>query len=308
MSLNPESSFGKLLEKENIPNFDFPETDIRVLAAMIKYYTWIKQPQVKAPIFKVDKESVKKIVSNLKTEKRIHLTEPESYGILESYGMKSVDSRLEKNIEDAVVAAEKIGYPVVLKIVSPDIVHKIDVGGVEINLKNESDFKKAFRKISESVKSKKPEARIQGFLIQKHFTEKGVEIIAGVKAINGFGHLIMFGSGGTFVELFKDVAFRLAPLTKLDALDMIKETKGYQILKGFRGQVSYDIDAVADYLLRISQLVTDFPDLKEMDMNPIKVLEKGKGAIIMDAKMVLEDAFISTYIPEIKIEKEVTIT
>jgi len=308
MSLELNPSFEYLLEKASIPNFDFPEINVRVLAAMIKYYNWIKQPQDKATIVKGNKESVEKIFINLKEGKRNHLSEAESYGVLEAYGMKSVDSKIAKNLKGALIAADIIGYPIVLKIVSPDIMHKIDVGGVRINLKNESDLKNAFQEISETVKNKNPEAKIDGFLVQKYFTEKGIETIAGVQAIEGFGHLIMFGSGGTFVELFKDVAFRLAPLTKQDALNMIKETKGYQILKGFRGQPAYDIEAVADYLLRISQLVTDFPNIKEMDMNPIKVLEVGRGAIVMDAKMVLEVHTALKAKPNAKLKEEMVNT
>jgi acetyl coenzyme A synthetase (ADP forming)-like protein len=288
MSLEQNPSFEQSLERANIPNFDFPEICVRVLAEMIKYYDWIKRPHEKVSKFKVNKKVVEKLFAKLKKEKRNRLSEPESYEVLGAYGMKSVDSFLAKDLEEAVRAASKIGYPVVLKIVSPDIMHKIDVGGVKINLQNENDVKKAFLEIAKSVKSKKPTANIQGFLVQKYFTEKGIEIISGVQAINGFGHLIMFGSGGTFVELFKDVAFRLAPLTKQDAYNMIQETKGYQILKGFRGQAPYDLDAIVDYLLRVSQLVTDFPAIKELDMNPIKVLEAAKGAVVMDAKMVLE--------------------
>ena len=161
--------------------------------------------------------------------------------------------------------------------------------GVIINLKDESELKEAFIEISESVKSKKPDAKIQGFLIEKYFTEKSIEIIVGANAIKGFGSLIMFGLGGTFVEIFKDVAFRLVPLNKQDALSMIEETKGYKILKGFRGQSAYDIDAIVDYLLRISQLVSDFPEVKELDLNPIKVLEEGKGLVIFDAKVILAE-------------------
>jgi acyl-CoA synthetase (NDP forming) len=201
--------------------------------------------------------------------------------------MKAVDYRFAKDLDKVIVAANQIGYPVVLKITSPDILHKIDVGGVKINLKNENDLKKAFKEISESVKSKKPDAKIQGFLIQKYFTANGIEIIAGTNFIQGFGSLIMFGLGGTFVELFKDVAFRLAPLNRRDALNMIQGTKGYQILKGYRGQPPYDIESIVDYLLRLSQLVTDFPEIKELDMNPVKVLDENKGIVVMDAKAIL---------------------
>lgn len=287
MSLEPNPSFEQLLEKANIPNFDLPETNIRVLAAMIKYYEWIKKPHVEVTKFEVNKSEVKKLLDTIKQEKRKRLSEPESYDILKAYGMRAVDYRVAKDLDKIIIAADQIGYPVVLKIVSPDILHKIDVGGVKINLKNENDLKKAFSEITESIKSKEPEAKIQGFLIQKFFTEKGIEIIAGANGIKGFGSLIMFGLGGTFVELFKDVAFRLTPLARRDALNMIKGTKGYQILKGYRGQASYDIESIVDYLLRLSQLVTDFPEIQELDLNPIKVLEDGKGIVVMDAKVII---------------------
>ena len=287
MSLEAEPPFEELLNKANIPNFNFPETDIRVLATMIKYNNWINQPAVEITRFEVNKKQVSIVLDTIRKEKREHLSEPESYKILEAYGMKVLDYRVAINLDQTITAANQIGYPVVLKIVSPDILHKIDVGGVKINLKDESELKKAFIEISESVKCKKPEAYIQGFLVQKFFTEKGIEIITGANLITGFGSLIMFGLGGTFVELFKDVAFRLAPLTRQDALNMIKETKGYQILKGFRGQTGYNIDGILDYLLRLSQLVSDFPEIKELDMNPVKVLEDGLGVVVMDAKAII---------------------
>jgi acyl-CoA synthetase (NDP forming) len=289
MSLEPEPAFEQLLEKANIPNFDFPETNIRVLASMIKYYEWINQPPTEITKFAVNKNQVREVLDTIKKEKRTHLSEPESYKILEAYGMKVIDYRVALDLEKTIVAANQIGYPVVLKIISPDILHKIDVGGVKINLKDENDLKKAFTEITESIKNKKSDAKIQGFLIQKYCITKGIEIIAGANAIKGFGSLVMFGLGGTFVELFKDVAFRLAPLTKQDALIMIKQTKGYQILKGFRGQSSYDIESIADYLLRLSQLVIDFPEIKEVDMNPVRVLEDSLGVIIMDAKAIIEE-------------------
>lgn len=288
LSFEAEPTFIQILEKENIPNFDFPEINVRVLALMVKYYTWLKLPQTNTPTFKVNAESIQTTFADLKAEGRDHLTEPESYAVLEAYGINSLKQATVKTVEEALIIAEKIGYPVVLKIVSPDIMHKIDVGGVKINLKNETDLKSAFNQIIETTKDKAPKAKIHGILVQKFFTEKGIETIIGVKSIKGFGHLIMFGLGGTFVELFKDVSFRLAPLTKRDAMEMITETKGYQLLKGYRGEDPRDIDAVAECLLRMSQLVTDFPSIKELDINPLKVLKDGYGAIVMDAKMIID--------------------
>ena len=307
LSFETEPKFIQLLEIENIPNFNFPDINVRVLAVMTKYYNWIKSPKINTTIFKVNKGLVEATFKNLKKEKRVHLAEPESYSVLEAYGMTSLEHATVKTIYEAITSASKIEYPVVLKIVSPDIMHKIDVGGVKINIKNEVELKKAFTEITESVKNKKPEANIHGLLVEKMFDQKGVETIVGTKLIEGFEHLVMFGLGGTFVELFKDVSFRLAPLSRQDAMDMVTETKGYQILKGYRDQGPYDIEAIVDCLLRVSQLVTDFPIIKEMDMNPINVLEVGKGTIVMDAKLVLEQQSVITIQPKIKSEKLVSV-
>lgn len=307
MSLETEPPFEKLLNEANIPNFDFPETDVRVLAAMIKYYQWIKQPESETIKFDVDKTQVQKVLNTIREEKRIHLSETESYSLLEAYGMKVIQHQIAKDLDSIISAARQIGYPIVLKIISPDILHKIDVGGVKINIKDENEIKQAFKEISENIKSKKPDVLIQGFLVEKFFTEKSIEIIIGANAIKGFGSLIMFGLGGTFVELFKDVAFRLAPLTKKDATDMIKETKGYQILNGFRGQSSYDIEPIVDYLLRISQLMSDFPEIKELDLNPVKVLEDHKGILVFDAKVILDDEQNLLMNKKENIKKEMTL-
>jgi acyl-CoA synthetase (NDP forming) len=304
MSLESSPSFLEILEEAHIPNFDFPEVNIRVLAAMIKYYEWLKRPQEEPIRFEVKKEWVREVLNTLIREKRTHLSEAESYRILEAYGMKVVDYRQVHDLDSALIAANQIGYPVVMKIISPDIMHKIDVGGVQVNLKDDAGVKQAFREISDSVSALGPDVRLQGFLIQKYFTKKGIEVIVGANAIAGFGSLIMFGLGGTFVELFKDVAFKLAPLTKHDAINMISDTKGYQILKGFRGQAVYDIQTIADYLLRISQLVSDFPEIKEIDLNPVKVMEENQGIIIMDAKAITEALPVPSVKEKIKLEEK----
>ena len=293
MSIETYPDFDTILEKAAIPNFDFPEVNIRVLAAMAQYYEWINQAPVSKPVIRVNKQAVNEMLDKLKKEERIRLTESETYHILNAYGMKVAEFRECITLTGVISAANEIGYPVVLKIISPDIQHKLDVGGIKIDLKNEDQLKEAFDDIRKNIKTIKNQVKTTGFLVQKHIAEKGIEIIAGSNEISGFGFMIMFGLGGTFVELFQDVSFRLTPLSKKDAENMIKNTKGYQILKGFRGQSTFDIEEIIDYLLRLSKLVEDFPIIKEIEMNPIRVMEDAKGIIIMDAKAVLKEEFIT---------------
>jgi acetyl coenzyme A synthetase (ADP forming)-like protein len=288
MSLDKAPNFEKVLEKANIPNFSFPEINVRALGVMINYFESIKPASEVTTKFSVNEEDVKVVLRLVKQEKRNRLSEAEAYKILGAYGFKVLDYRVAKTMEDCINAANQIGYPAVMKVLSSDILHKVDVGGVQINLKDDEDIKGAFTLINNNVSKLKAGTKTQGFLIQKYFTASGLEIIIGANAIPGFGSLIMFGLGGTLVELFKDVAFRLAPLTKQDALNMIMKTKGYQLLKGYRGHAPYSLDGIVDNLLRLSQLVTDFPEIKELDMNPLKVLDTG-GIMVMDAKAVLND-------------------
>lgn len=303
MSLESNPAFEKDLEKAKVPNFHFPEINVRALGVMIDYFDSIKKTAEVVQRFPVDEKAVKKVLKTIREEKRNRLSEAEAYKVLEAYGFEVMDYHVAKNMEESVAAANQIGYPVVMKILSSDILHKVDVGGVQINLKDDEEIKKAFTLISDKVSKLKKGTNVQGFLIQKYFTGNGLEIIIGANAIRGFGSLIMFGLGGTLVELFKDVAFRLAPLTKQDALNMIMKTKGYQLLKGYRGHSPYSLDGIVDNLLRLSQLVTDFPEIKELDMNPLKVLDSG-GIILMDAKAILtEEKSIASLMPK----KELTL-
>lgn len=292
MSLDSRPSFEKVLENANVPNFHFPEINVRTLAVMIDYFEGIKQTNELAEKFKVNENEVMAVLKATRQEKRIRLSEAEAYMVLKAYGFNVLDYRVAKTIDESVAAAKEIGYPIVMKILSSDILHKVDVGGVQINLKSDDEVKKAFALITANVSKLKEGTSVQGFLIQKYFTESGLEIIIGANTIHGFGSLIMFGLGGTLVELFKDVSFRLAPLTKQDALNMIMKTKGYQLLKGYRGHAPYSMDGIVDHLLRLSQLVTDFPEIKELDMNPLKVLDTG-GIMVIDAKAILTEEEVS---------------
>jgi len=216
---------------------------------------------------------------------RTYLLEPEAKAVCMEYGIPVTKFRVAKDTEEVIRFAEETGYPVVVKIVSPDIIHKFDVGGVVLNLKNSEEVKDACNRILMNVKKRKPDAKIVGILVQE-MIPPSTEIIIGATKDPQFGPALMFGLGGIFVEVLKDVSFRIAPITRSDAQEMITEVKGYPILKGYRGQPPADINAIVEILLNTSRLVMDHPEIKELDLNPILVYEK--GAKTVDARIILE--------------------
>ncbi len=229
---------------------------------------------------------IRKIIEQARAEGRKKLLEHEVYAVGKSFGLPVPKFGLAGNEEDAVKIAKDIGYPVVLKIVSPDIVHKSDVGGVVLNLKSDEEVREAFRKIMNNVKNVAPNARVVGILIQEMVPD-GLEVIVGATRDPSFGPVVMFGLGGIFVEVLKDVSFRIAPLSLRDADEMIREIKSYRILEGYRGMPPRDIEAVKDIILKVSKLMLEVTEIKELDLNPIMLYAKGEGARIADARMIL---------------------
>jgi len=225
------------------------------------------------------------IFSRARKEGRKFLLEPEAKTICRDYGIPVTNFKLAKNEEKAVKFADEIGYPVVLKIVSPDVIHKSDVGGVMINLKNAKDVRKAYKQILQNVKKHKAKAKIVGILVQE-MAPPSTEVIVGATKDPQFGPAIMFGLGGIFVEVLKDVTFRIAPITEDEAREMITEVKAYPLLKGYRNMPIADIEAIVKILLNTSRLVTEHEEIKELDLNPIMVYEK--GAKTVDARIILE--------------------
>jgi acetyl-CoA synthetase (ADP-forming) len=193
--------------------------------------------------------------------------------------------KLAKSEEEAVGFAEKTGFPVVLKIVSPDILHKSDAGGVKVNLKNTEEVRSAYGKILENAKKYNATARVVGVLVQE-MAPQSTEVIVGAIKDPQFGQTLMFGLGGIFVELLKDVTFRVAPITREDAEEMIREVKAYPLLRGYRNTPAADVNAIVDVLLNTSRLVMDYPEIKELDLNPVMAYEK--GAKTVDARIILE--------------------
>jgi acyl-CoA synthetase (NDP forming) len=217
-------------------------------------------------------------------EGRHSLLEPEAKAVCLQYGIPTPKFKVATSASSAAAFAGELGYPVVLKIVSPDIIHKTEVGGVVLGLSSSDGVESAYLRILESVRSHRPGARILGILVQKMAPES-TEVIVGSVKDPQFGHTLLFGLGGVFVEVLKDVSFRLAPLEERDAREMIREIKGYSILGGYRGLPPADQDAIVNILLSASRLVTENPQIVQMDLNPTIVYER--GALVADARMLL---------------------
>ena len=225
------------------------------------------------------------IFDQVKKESRSILTEFESKKILKQAGISVVETRLAKTQKEAVLLSRKMGFPVALKIISPDVIHKSDSGGVKLSLNNASDVKKAYDEILKKVKKQCPDAVIHGVGVQK-MARPGTEVIVGSSKDPQFGPVIMFGLGGIFVELLKDVSFRIIPLERKDALEMIKEIKGYPLLQGYRGKDPANISALVEIILKISKLIQENPNIKELELNPILVYRD--RAVGVDARIILE--------------------
>jgi acyl-CoA synthetase (NDP forming) len=229
--------------------------------------------------------SAANVISDVRTQCRTVLTEIEAKQVIREAGIAVTETRLAVSQKEAVTISKEIGYPVVLKIASPDITHKSDAGGVKTGLKDAKEVKTAYEDIMASVAKKVSKARIQGVTVQP-MARPGVEVIIGMFKDPQFGPVIMFGLGGIFVEVLKDVAFRLIPIAKRDAAEMIEEIKGKALLNGYRGQEPADKEALADVLLKISALVEKTPEVKELDLNPVFAYKD--SAIAADARIVLE--------------------
>jgi 4-hydroxybutyryl-CoA synthetase (ADP-forming) len=276
----------QILSDGGIPYFPYAEPAIRTLKAMYDFSNWIAEKEIEIKKFNVDKEKVKQIFDTVRKDGRKNLLEEEGYIVLNAYGFPRPKSYLCTNEEECVKRAEEIGYPVVMKIVSQDIIHKSDAGGVKVGLKNKQQVSSSFSEIINNAKNYKRDANIKGVLVQQ-MIQSARETILGAKHDKLFGPLIMFGLGGIYVEALKDVIFRLAPINEQEAMKMVESIKTYKILKGIRGQPPSDIKVLVECLLRLSQLVTDFPEITEFDMNPLLVLEEGKGAIAVDVRIGL---------------------
>ena len=277
----------KILSENNVPNYDTPERAAATFKAMSRYRAICCRPERTNEHFDVDRESVRKLLDAALDEGRLEIGDAEARAILTAYGFRIPRSEIAADAEQATRLADQFGYPVVLKIASPDILHKTDVGGVKVGLQNAADVRDAFDLIVYRAQRYVPGAKIWGCLVQE-MVPKGLEVLVGMNRDPQFGPLVTFGLGGIYVEVLKDVTFRVAPFGRADAEEMLSEIRARALLDGVRGEPPKDKEAIVDTLLRINQLVTDFPAILELDINPLMVYERGRGAIPLDMRLILK--------------------
>jgi acetyltransferase len=275
------------LESSGIPTFAFPEESVQALGDLYRYWTWRNRPKTKVQTFQVDHATVKRLIAQAKAEGITALPEYRSRDIIDAYGIHFPPRRQVTRVEEAVGAAEEIGYPVVLKVISPDILHKTDVGGLAVNLPTAEAIRDAWKNILASLATRAPNARIQGFTVES-MIPVGKEVIIGGQQDPVFGPIVLFGMGGVYVEILKDVTFRCSPIRALSAQHMVNEVRAAALLKGVRGELPSDVEALYEAIERVSQLILENPEISELDLNPVIVRPVGQGVRAVDARIVLK--------------------
>jgi len=277
----------KILNDARIPVYSQPEKAVLTLAGMAQYRDRVNLGVDEEYLtFKPDRENVQRILDRAKSERRNSLISVEARQLAQAYGISVPPSELAQNARQVVNAASKMGYPVALKVVSPQILHKTDIGGVKLNINSEREIITAFNEIIRNANFFMPEARIFGVEVQK-MVPAGKEVIVGMIRDAQFGPLIMFGLGGIYVNILKDFSFRLAPVSVKEASEMMAETKTYALLRGVRGERSADIESIIDTILKISQMSMDFEEISEIDINPLFAYEQGNGVLALDVKITV---------------------
>jgi acetyltransferase len=273
------------LNDAGIPAYIFPESAARALAAMHQHRQWRDRPVLHPERFAVDRRTVEGILDRALAAGRTQLTEVEALKVFQSYGIPTAAYRVAHSQDAAVEAAEELGFPVVLKILSPDVVHKSDVGGVRVELSSSEEVKEAYQDILQSVRSAQPDSRLEGVLVAS-FMQGGRELIVGVSTHPSFGPVLMFGMGGIYVEALNDVTFRIHPVTRLDAEEMIRSIRGFPLLEGVRGEPGADLITLVETIQRVSQLVGDHERIVELDLNPFLAFEE--GGVAVDARIAIK--------------------
>jgi acetyltransferase len=278
-----------LLRKHGVPCYTFPEDAMQALSVRERFARWTRSPVTNCREFEADRAGVDALFAEELAAGRNQLVEFKALGVFEKYGFPIVPFKLARSADEAVAAAKAMEFPVVLKIAGPRILHKTDVGGVKLNLTDEESVRRGYTEMIATVTERMgADVEIWGVLVQK-MLPRGKEIILGMTRDPRFGPLLMFGLGGIYTEALRDVSFRLAPIRENVAGEMVKGIRSYRLLEGVRGERPSDMAALADCLLRLSQLVTAHPQIKELDINPLIVYPRGQGAMVADARVILSE-------------------
>lgn len=272
------------LKSSSIPNFSYPEPAVKAFKRLYDHSLWRKKKEAPPVIINAEKGAVSKILQEAISRNQFQFGEDGSREILSAYGFNFPDKYLAATPKDAAAAASRIGFPVVMKISSHDILHKTDIGGVKLGISSKKEAEDAFTEITLNARRLMPSAFINGVTVYET-VPKGKEVILGISYDRTFGHMIMFGLGGIYVEVLKDVSFRILPVSRIEAEEMISEIRTFQLLKGARGEKAADMDAIIESITRLSCLAVDFPSIQELDINPLVVFEKGSRAL--DARIII---------------------
>ncbi|TMJ12780.1 MAG: CoA-binding protein [Bacillati bacterium ANGP1] len=283
MGLVDVSAGVRVLEEARIPHYGFPEDAVRAFAAMTRYAEWVHRPRTEVRQFSVDRAAASDVLR--RSPRGVFVRETMALRLIEAYGFPMAPWAEASSAEEAVIRASAIGFPVAIKVLSPQIVHKVDVGGIRLDLTAPSEVRAAYEEMMADIARRLPGAAVEGVLVQKMVP--GVETILGINRDPQFGPILMFGLGGIYVEVFRDVTFRLAPIRELGAQRMVESIKAGQILRGVRGRPPADVEALLECIERLSQLAVEIPEIAELDINPLMVLPAGQGAAVVDARLRL---------------------
>ena len=288
MGIIDVSSGVKYLQTHGVPVFKFPENAAKAFGALYQYSRWLNRQHLAPFDLQYDRQQASRIVQGWLDAGKTHIGELEGIELLKCYGFNVLANALATNENEAAAIANETGFPVALKIVSAQILHKSDAGGVVLGLDNPEEVKKAFNEIIRRAGEYDPQAAIEGVLVQK-MAPAGSEVILGLNRYPVFGPLLMVGIGGIFVEIFQDVVFRLAPIGRNEARRMVRQIKGYRLFQGFRGRPPVDIEAIEKHLVSLSKLAADHPQIMELDINPLLVHARGEGATAADCRIILKN-------------------
>lgn len=280
------SNEAKRLESHGVPCYTFPEEAIEGLAGLARYRAWTTRPRTEVRTFPVDRSRAEQLIARAQGPSPRVLPEYAARDLLAAYGIPVPAVAFARTVQEAVAAADRIGYPVVLKVASPDISHKTDVGGVALGVTDAESVRQSWARLEANVRRAAPNARLEGFEVEAQ-VPSGKEVLLGIQRDPSFGPIVVFGMGGIYVEALRDVTFRLAPLRPLSAQHMIESVRAYPILRGVRGEPPSDLAALVEVLERVSQLAVDRPEVLELDINPLLVRPAGEGAVAVDARVVL---------------------